>query len=55
LKNKGLLEDKTDWYIALTYLRKKDLKHCRIVLENIVNQDKFKAGQAEALLQQLPR
>ena len=54
LKRKNLLHDKTDWYIALTYLRKNDMEHCRIVLKNIIKQEKFNVGQARELLRRLP-
>jgi len=50
LQTKDTLNDKSTWYLALAYLKIDDKSNAKILLEEIIKSNKFKAEDAKKLL-----
>ncbi|WP_047414259.1 tol-pal system YbgF family protein [Cellulophaga sp. Hel_I_12] len=50
LKTKDTLTEKTNWYLALAYLKLEDKKNAKIVLEKVIEEGKYKTSEAQKLL-----
>lgn len=50
LKTNDTLSEKTNWYLALAYLKLNDKKNARITLEKVIADGKYKTTEAEKLI-----
>lgn len=51
LKTKDTLSEKSTWYLALAYLKIDDKNNAQLLLEDIIKSKKYKASEAEKLLE----
>jgi len=54
LKTKDTLAEKSNWYLALAYLKEKDNKNTKRILQEIIDKKSYNNKKAKELLKKLP-
>ena len=52
LKTKDTLRDKTHWYMAMAYLKLKDTKNAKKLLQKVITEGSYKSKEAQELLKE---